>query len=64
VFKNHVRQILQGKVLAVEDAVDVLTLMDQEESMGDYATALHLLLRAEVISRISCFGVHDVEAGF
>ncbi|KIK91679.1 hypothetical protein PAXRUDRAFT_830622 [Paxillus rubicundulus Ve08.2h10] len=58
VFKNHVRQILQGKVLAVEDTVDVLTLMDQEESMGDYATALHLLLRAEDIPdarRLSSF---------
>ncbi|KAF8843579.1 hypothetical protein BDN67DRAFT_964047 [Paxillus ammoniavirescens] len=58
VFKNHVRQILQGKVLAVEDAVDVLTLMDQEESMADYATALHLLLRAEDVPdarRLSSF---------
>ncbi|KAF9227508.1 hypothetical protein BS17DRAFT_746046 [Gyrodon lividus] len=57
-FKNHVRQILQGKVLVVEDAVDLLTLKDKEGSIEDYATALHLLLRAEDIPdarRLSSF---------
>ncbi|KAH7921734.1 hypothetical protein BV22DRAFT_1095926 [Leucogyrophana mollusca] len=47
VFKTLVRQVLQGKTLSVEDAVDLLTLKDNEESVEDYATALHLLARAE-----------------
>jgi nuclear pore complex protein Nup133 len=50
VFKNHARDILQGKVLNVEGLVDVLTLKDNGESMDDYATALQLLARAEVVS--------------
>ncbi|KIM58886.1 hypothetical protein SCLCIDRAFT_127429 [Scleroderma citrinum Foug A] len=48
VFKNDVRQLLQGKMLSVEDIVDVLTLKDNGEKLEDYATALQLLLRAEV----------------
>lgn len=47
-LKNHVRDILQGKVLNVEAVVDVLTLKDNGDSIDDYATALHLLARAEV----------------
>ncbi|KAL4077069.1 hypothetical protein V8B97DRAFT_1378901 [Scleroderma yunnanense] len=58
VFKNDVRQILQGKMLSVEDVVDVVTLKDNGESLEDYATALQLLLRAEDIPdvrRLSAF---------
>jgi len=40
--------VLQGKVLSVEDAVDVLTLQDNAEDVEDYANALHLLAHAEV----------------
>lgn len=35
-------------MLSIEDAVDVLTLKDNENSLADYGTALQLLLRAEV----------------
>ena len=52
-FKNHARDILQGKVLNVEGVVDVLTLKDNTDTIDDYATALHLLARAEVIPRHS-----------
>ncbi|KIJ69004.1 hypothetical protein HYDPIDRAFT_172503 [Hydnomerulius pinastri MD-312] len=58
VFRNHVRQVLQVKVLNVEDAVDVLTLKDNAESIEDYSTALHLLFRAEDlpdVRRLSSF---------
>jgi nuclear pore complex protein Nup133 len=48
IFKNLIRGLFQGKVLSVEDAVDVLTLKDNTDSVGDYATALHLLARAHV----------------
>ena len=41
------RQVIQGKVLSVEDVVDVLTLQD-DEGVENYATALHLLAHAEV----------------
>ncbi|KXN86872.1 hypothetical protein AN958_09467 [Leucoagaricus sp. SymC.cos] len=46
VFKDLVRQLLQGKALSIEDAVDVLTLKDNDESAEDYATALQLIIRA------------------
>ncbi|KAI6036255.1 hypothetical protein BKA83DRAFT_108575 [Pisolithus microcarpus] len=58
IFKNDVRRILQRKTLSVEDMVDVLTLKDNEETLGDYATALQLLLREEDVPdvrRISAF---------
>ena len=41
------RQILQDKVLNVEDVVGVLTLQDDED-VENYATALHRLAHAEV----------------
>ena len=44
--------MLQGKVLDVEGVVDVLTLKDNADSIDDYATALHLLARAEVSSPV------------
>jgi len=44
VFKDLVRQVLQGKALGVEDIVDLLTLKDNDgEEMEDYSTALQLL---------------------
>ncbi|KAF9454530.1 hypothetical protein P691DRAFT_655678 [Macrolepiota fuliginosa MF-IS2] len=49
-FKDLVRQLLQGKALSIEDAVDVLTLKDNEETIEDYATALQLAIRATVSS--------------
>ncbi|KAH7889197.1 hypothetical protein F5I97DRAFT_483446 [Phlebopus sp. FC_14] len=58
IFKDHVRKVLQGKMLTVEDVVDILTLKDNGESIEDYATALHLLVRAEDVPdarRLSSF---------
>jgi nuclear pore complex protein Nup133 len=46
-LRIFVRQVIQGKVLNVEDVVDVLTLHD-DEGVENYATALHLLAHAEV----------------
>ncbi|EGO21494.1 hypothetical protein SERLADRAFT_451525, partial [Serpula lacrymans var. lacrymans S7.9] len=46
VFKNLIRQMLQGRALSIEDAVDILTLKDNAEDIGDYTIALHLLSRA------------------
>jgi len=46
--------MLQGKVLSVEGVVDVLTLKDNADSIDDYATALHLLARAEVNPPLFC----------
>ncbi|KAG7451103.1 uncharacterized protein BT62DRAFT_882814 [Guyanagaster necrorhizus] len=43
VFKDLVRNVLQGKVLSIEDAVDTLSLKDNNETLGDFAMALHLL---------------------
>ncbi|KAI0374941.1 hypothetical protein BV20DRAFT_934524 [Pilatotrama ljubarskyi] len=48
VFKFLVRQLLQGKALSVEDMAELLSLKDNYERVEDYATALHLLARAEV----------------
>lgn len=42
------KDLLQGKSLSIEDTVDVLTLKDNFDSVGDYATALHLLARCNV----------------
>ena len=47
-FKYLVRLLLQGKALSVEDMADVLSLKDNFDHVEDYATALHLLVRAEV----------------
>lgn len=53
-MKIFVRQMLQGKALSLEDAVDVLTLQDNVESAENYATALHLLAHAEVGRAYHC----------
>lgn len=49
IMKNFVRQVLQGKALSLEDAVDVLTLQNNAEGVENYATALQLLAHAEDI---------------
>ncbi|KAK0193758.1 Non-repetitive/WGA-negative nucleoporin C-terminal-domain-containing protein [Armillaria mellea] len=51
VFKDFVRNVLQGKVLSIEDAVDVLSLKDNNETLGDFAMALHLLAGIQDIPR-------------
>jgi len=48
VFKQLVRSLFQGKALSVEDITDVLSLKNNDTSIDDYATALHLLARADV----------------
>ncbi|KAJ3744726.1 Non-repetitive/WGA-negative nucleoporin C-terminal-domain-containing protein [Lentinula detonsa] len=48
IFRNSVKDLLQGKSLSIEDTVDVLTLKDNFDSVGDYATALHLLARCNL----------------
>lgn len=48
IFKDLVRQLLQGNALSMEDAVDVLTLKDNVATVEDYSTALHLLARVQV----------------
>ncbi|KAG5342787.1 hypothetical protein C0989_008737 [Termitomyces sp. Mn162] len=47
IFKDLVRGLLQGRALCIEDAVDVLTLKDNDSSLEDFATALHLLARVQ-----------------
>ncbi|KAG6907355.1 hypothetical protein DXG01_009239 [Tephrocybe rancida] len=47
IFKDLVRGLLQGRALSIEDAVDVLTLKDNNSSLEDFATALHLLARVQ-----------------
>ena len=42
------RQLLQGKALSVEDMAELLSLKDNRNRVEDYASALHLLARAEV----------------
>ena len=46
IFKQLVRSLFQGKALSVEDIADVLSLTDNDTTIGNYATALHLLARA------------------
>ncbi|KAG6814378.1 hypothetical protein H0H92_010964 [Tricholoma furcatifolium] len=47
IFKDLVRGLLQGRALCIEDAVDVLTLKDNNSNVEDFATALHLLARVQ-----------------
>ncbi|KAI9509614.1 Non-repetitive/WGA-negative nucleoporin C-terminal-domain-containing protein [Russula earlei] len=47
IFKQLVRFLLQGKALSVEDMADALSLKDNDTTIDDYATALHLLARAD-----------------
>jgi len=43
IFKDLLRQLLQGKALSIEDLVELLTLKDNTESVEDFATSLQLL---------------------
>ncbi|KII88453.1 hypothetical protein PLICRDRAFT_110437 [Plicaturopsis crispa FD-325 SS-3] len=49
VFKNLVRDLLQGKVLSIEDTADVLSLKDNTDNVDDYVTALHLIAREQYL---------------
>ena len=48
VFRQLLRQLLQGKALSPEDMADILSLKDNRSSPEDYATALQILARAQV----------------
>ena len=48
IFKDLLRQLLQGRALSIEDTVDLLTLKDNAESLEDYTTSLQLLNYAKV----------------
>jgi nuclear pore complex protein Nup133 len=48
IFKDLLRQLLQGRTLSVEDVVDLLTLKDNDDSVEDYARSLQLLDAAQV----------------
>ena len=48
VFKDLVRQILQGKALSVEQLVELITLKDNSTTPDEYSTSLQLLERAAV----------------
>lgn len=54
IFKQLVRSLFQGKALSVEDIADVLSLKDNDTTIGDYVVALHLLARADVSSSLNC----------
>jgi hypothetical protein len=63
IFKDLLRQLLQGKALSIEDTVDLLTLKDNAESLEDYATSLQLLNYAKVgyiLCSIFSFNVNDL----
>ncbi|KAF9464745.1 hypothetical protein BDZ94DRAFT_1161306 [Collybia nuda] len=47
IFRKLVRELLQGRTLSMEDAVDVLTLKDNSTTLEDFGTALHLLARVQ-----------------
>ncbi|KAJ3516620.1 hypothetical protein NLJ89_g1011 [Agrocybe chaxingu] len=47
IFKDLLRQLLQGRALSAEDAIDALTLKDNSSSVEDYATSLHLLTNVQ-----------------
>ncbi|KAN0123739.1 Non-repetitive/WGA-negative nucleoporin C-terminal domain containing protein [Russula decolorans] len=52
IFKQLVRSLFQGKALSVEDIADVLSLKDNDTTIDDYATALHLLARADKLPEV------------
>ncbi|CAK5277413.1 unnamed protein product [Mycena citricolor] len=47
IFRDLVRQLLQGSVLSMEDTIDVLTLKDNVTTVEDYTTALHILSQVQ-----------------
>lgn len=52
--------MLQGKALSVEDAADVLSLKDNDSSLEDYVTAVHLISRAPVSAERHAKAVADL----
>ena len=47
IFKQLLRQLLQGKALSDEELVDLLSLKDNDESLDDFYVALHILTKAK-----------------
>lgn len=43
IFRDILRQLLQGKALSIEDIIELLTLKDNTDSVENYATSVHLL---------------------
>ncbi|KAF8910963.1 methyltransferase type 11 [Gymnopilus junonius] len=48
IFRDLLRQLLQGKALSIEDLVELLTLKDNAESVDDFARSLQLLSSLKV----------------
>jgi len=47
IFRQLVRQLLQGKALCDEELVDLLSLKDNDETLDDFYAALHILTKAK-----------------
>lgn len=47
IFKQLLRQLLQGKALSDEELVDLLSLKDNDETLDDFYAALQILAKAK-----------------
>lgn len=47
IFKQLLRQLLQGKALSDEELVDLLSLKDNDETLDDFYFALHILTKTK-----------------
>ena len=47
IFKQLLRQLLQGKALSDEELVDLLSLKDNDETLDDFYTALQILAKTK-----------------
>jgi len=47
IFKQLLRQLLQGKALSDEELVDSLSLKDNDETLDDFYAALHILAKTK-----------------
>jgi len=47
IFKQLLRQLLQGKALSDEELVDLLSLKDNDETLDDFYAALHILAKTK-----------------
>ncbi len=56
IFKDILRQLLQGKALPIEDIIELLTLKDNTDSVENFATSVHLLESVTVCFTDSQFG--------
>ena len=56
IFKDILRQLLQGKALPMEDIIELLTLKDNTDSVENFATSVHLLQSVTVRFMDSQFG--------